>query len=138
LQDEVLFHGHPNVRSLHSRTLEITTEENLTLRGDCIIGVRANKACRDIGDSIRNRLSKDDSVVILQVCVGSEECTIKGKGEPTLTLQHSHDIVVRKSRFTCPRTLSVSCDKASIDIPRNMVEMLQNPENKGIFRITVE
>ena len=46
--DEILFYGHPNVRCLHQRTIEVTTDSHLTLRGDCIIGVRASKACKDL------------------------------------------------------------------------------------------
>ncbi|MEM3095074.1 MAG: DUF371 domain-containing protein, partial [Nitrososphaera sp.] len=48
VQDEVIFYGHPNVQSLHGKTVEITKDEHLTLRGDCIIGVRASKACADL------------------------------------------------------------------------------------------
>ena len=36
---EIPFFGHPNIRSLHGRTIEITREPHLTLQGDCIVGV---------------------------------------------------------------------------------------------------
>ena len=52
--------------------------------------------------------------------------------------QHKEDIVLRKSDFTCPRTLSVKCDKASDLVPREMVTKLQNPKTKGLFVITVD
>ncbi|TLY07779.1 MAG: DUF371 domain-containing protein [Thaumarchaeota archaeon] len=138
MQDEVTFYGHPNVRSLHSKTVEITRDDHLTLRGDCIIGVRASKACADFDQNLRRRLRSNDSVVRIEIMVGDESFLINGKGDERFTLQNPHDIVIRKTGFVCPRTMSVRCDRASSDVPRKMVRMLQDTEERGIFRITVE
>jgi len=138
IQDEVTFYGHPNVRSLHSKTVEITRDDHLTLRGDCIIGVRASKACADLDQILRRRLRSNDSVVRIEIMVGDESFLINGKGDERFTLQNPHDIVIRKTGFVCPRTMSVRCDRASSDVPRKMVRMLQDTEERGIFRITVE
>jgi hypothetical protein len=137
-QDEITFRGHPNVQLLHGKTLEITRDEHLTLRGDCIIGVRASKACADLGEPLKRRLRANDSIVKIEVMVGSETFTIAGRGDERLSLLNPHDIVIRKTNFACPRTLSVRCDKASSDVPRKMVKLLQDSNAKGIFRITVE
>lgn len=138
VQDEVIFFGHPNVQSLHGKTLEITKDEHLTLRGDCILGVRATKACADLNETLKRRLSTTGSIVRVEIMVGSESFVIKGMGDERLSLMNPHDIVIRKTNFVCPRTLSIRCDKASSDVPRNMVKILQDDEAKGIFRITVE
>lgn len=136
-QDEIAFYGHPNVQSFHARTVEITTEEHLSLRGDCIIGVRAERACADISGPVRKGLMHNLPVKI-EIIVGNDVYAISGSGDERLTLKNPHDIVIRKTNFVCPRTLSVRCDNASSDIPRNMVERLQDPKTKGLFRITVE
>jgi hypothetical protein len=138
VQDEATFYGHPNVRSLHGKTVEITKDESLTLRGDCIIGVRASKACADLDEALRRRLRSNDSVVKIEIMVGSESFVINGRGDERFTLQNPHDIVIRKTNFVCPRTMSVRCDKASSDMPHTMIKMLQDKDAKGIFRITVE
>lgn len=138
VQEEVIFFGHPNVQSLHGKTLEITKDEHLTLRGDCILGVRATKACADLNETLKRRLSTSGSIVRVEIMVGSESFVIKGMGDERLSLMNPHDIVIRKTNFVCPRTLSIRCDKASSDVPRNMVKILQDDEAKGIFRITVE
>ena len=138
VQDEVAFHGHPNVQSLHGKTVEITKDEHLTLRGDCIIGVRASKACADLDEALQRRLMQAGSVVKIEIMVGSESFAIMGAGDERLTLKNSHDIVIRKTNFVCPRTMSVKCDSASSDVPRNLVKLLQDKEARGIFRITVE
>ena len=64
VQDEIIFYGHPNVRSTHTRTIEITKAPTLSLRGDCIIGVNANKACRDLKPRLKHLLQQADLVVI--------------------------------------------------------------------------
>ena len=138
VQDEVTFYVHPNVQSLHGKTVEITKDDHLTLSGDCIIGVRASKACANLDETLSRRLKSNDSVVTIQIMVGSESFVITGKGDERFTLQNPHDIVIRKTSFVCPRTMSVRCDRASSDVPRKMVKMLQDKDAKGIFRITVE
>ena len=138
MQEEIAFFGHPNVQSFHARTVEITKEEYLTLKGDCIIGVRATKACTDLDPAVRSRLMKSDSRVKIEIMVGSDVYAITGRGDERLTLKNAHDIVIRKTNFVCPRTLSVKCDRASSDIPRRMVEALKDPATRGLFRVTVE
>lgn len=138
VQDEVIFYGHPNIRSLHAKTIEITKDEHLTPRGDCIIGVKANKACADLDQSLKHRLRSNSSVVKIEIIVGDESFLISGRGDERLSMLNAHDIVVRKTNFVCPRTMSVLCNKASSDMPRKLVKMLQDQETKGIFRITLE
>jgi hypothetical protein len=138
VQDEVTFYGHPNIRSLHAKTIEITKDAHLTPRGDCIIGVKANKACADLDESFKHRLKSNSSVVRIEIMVGDQSFLILGMGDERLSMLNAHDIVIRKTNFVCPRTMSVLCDKASSDLPRKLVSMLQDQETKGIFRITLE
>lgn len=138
VQDEVIFYGHPNIRSLHAKTIEITKDEHLTPRGDCIIGVKANKACADLDESFKHRLKSNLSVIKIEIMVGDESFIISGRGDERLSMLNSNDIVIRKTNFVCPRTMSVLSDKASSDVPRKLVRILQDQQTKGIFRITLE
>jgi hypothetical protein len=72
IQDEVTFYGHPNIRSLHAKTIEITKDEHLTPRGDCIVGVKANKACADLDESFKHRLKSNSSIVRMEIMVRDE------------------------------------------------------------------
>ena len=135
---EIQFSGHENIRSNHKNTIEITKESHLTPRGDCIVGVNATSSCADLPLGLKNRLKNPGAKVTISIRVGDHEFVIDGKGHPDLTLTHSEDIVIRKSDFVCPRTLAVKCDKASDLLPGDLVLLLQNPETKGIFTITVE
>jgi len=134
---EIPFYGHENVRGLHPRTIEITTEPDLTIQGDCIIGVSAECGCKDIPKKIKEKMRNKRSTVTLSIEVNDEIFQVTGSGSADLILEHPHDIVIRKSKFLCPRTLAINCDKASNDIPRKMIKMLQSPQTKGIFAIEV-
>ncbi len=59
---------------------------------------------------------------------------VDGRGDPRLTFSHETDLVVRKSGFISDRTLMIHADKSSMDIPRDMVRLLQDPTS----RVTVE
>ena len=135
---EIEFFGHENIRSNHKNTIEITKESNLTPRGDCIIGVSASSSCADLPEELKNKLKNSQTNIHFLIKVDDDEFILEGKGHYNLTLTHDEDIVLRKSNFTCPRTISVKCDKASDLVPREMVTKLQNPKTKGLFIITVD
>lgn len=138
MEEEITFQGHKNVLSLHSRTIEITKDPNLTKKGDCILGVSANKACNDLDSSLKNRLRTNGTVVKISIVVEPFEFEVSGYGSNTLEISHGHDIVLRKSNYVDSRTLAVSCDKSAFDIPRDLVTLLTNAGTKGVLKISVE
>jgi len=138
LEEEVIFWGHPNVRCLHHTTLEITTDPNLTPNGDCVLGVSASKGCLQLHPSVKRNLQKENSLVKLKIVVEPYSIEIVGKTNSKLVLSHRHDIVVRKSNYIDSRTLSINCNLASADLPRNMIRALKDSATKGIMRIIVE
>lgn len=138
MEEEITFYGHKNVLSLHSRTIEITKEPNLTKKGDCILGVSANKACNDLNILLKDKLRTTGTVVKISIVVEPFEFEVSGYGSNTLEISHDHDIVLRKSNYADSRTLAVSCDKSAFDIPRNLVTLLTSTETKGMMKISVE
>jgi hypothetical protein len=134
---EISFNGHKNIRSLHPKTIEITTEPNLTLNGDCIIGVEASCGCNDIPEQMKNLMRNSKSEILFTISVKDISFKVKGSGHENLILTNPHDIVIRKSSFICPRTLAICCDLASDSIPRQMIKNLQNPDSRGIFSIDI-
>jgi len=131
-----IFHayGHPAILSTHPTTLEITAGDSLTRRGDCVVAVRSSSTVRDLPEELKRVLSSSSGRGLIALRVGTFEFTVEGRGNPGLTFSHETDLVVRKSGFISDRTLMIYADKSSIDIPREMVRMLQNPNNK----VTVE
>jgi hypothetical protein len=131
-----IFHayGHPAVLSTHPTTLEITTSHELTHRGDCVVAVKSSGAVRNLPADLKRVLSSPSGRARLRLQTGRFEFTVEGKGDPRLTFSHATDLVVRKSGFISDRTLMIHADKSSMDIPRDMVRLLQDPTS----RVTVE
>ena len=137
LREAVEFYGHPNVRAWHEKTIEITKDSNLSLKGDCIIGVRASKGCSQLSDEVKSALN-NGTVLKFEIEVGKHVFEFTAGGSPELTFEDEHEIVIRKSDFVSPRTLAVKADKAACDMPREMVEMLKDSSVKGILKIYTE
>ena len=138
LTEEIQFCGHKNIRSLHTRTIEITKDPNLTLNGDCIIGVSATKSCYDLTSAMKNKIRRNRSIVEIDLIVEPFSIKIHGIGNDNLLLTHLHDIVLRKSNFICDRTLCLSCNVSAIQIPRKMIDLLKDPSKQGLLVIGVE
>lgn len=138
MEEEITFQGHKNIISLHTRTIEITKDSNLTKNGDCIVGVSANKACNDLNSALKTRLRTNGTVVKIAIVVEPYEFELSGYGNNGLDITDEHDIVLRKSNYVDSRTLVLSCDKSAFDIPRKMVSSLMNSQVRGIMRIDVE
>jgi uncharacterized protein len=138
VQDEVIFRGHHNVMSNHKKSIEITRENDLSLNGNCIIGVRSNKGCSHLDPLLRCQLRKNNTLIKMELIVDDMSFVILGRGDFKLMASDTKDIVIRKSNFCCPRTLSISCDKAASDIPIGIIRKLKNPESSGLLRITAE
>jgi hypothetical protein len=135
--ERIMFHGHPMVRSLHPTTIEITTEERLTEKGDCIVGVGAAKGCSQLSETLKTALRSEQARVRIRVLVGDESFELTAEGDKGLELSHPHDIVIRRSRFVSGRTLAVGASAAAKDIPRSIVSKLKNAETVGALEIEV-
>jgi len=130
--------GHANIRGTHPTTLEITRAGEVTVRGDCIVAVRASKSLSDFGEPLRRLLRKHSSDVTLRLEVDGLEEVIKGVGDPRLSLTSTEDIVCRKSSFVCGRTLMVRADKSAAEIDRNIIRVLRNSKNKVYVTVQVD
>src|SRR5438552_19092353 len=131
-----IFHayGHPAILSTHPTTLEITTNHELTHRGDCVVAVKSSSAVRNLSVDLKRVLSSSSGRGQLRLQVGPFEFTVEGKGDPRLTFSHETDLVVRKSRFISDRSIMIHANKYSKEIPRDMVRLLQDPTSA----VTVE
>ena len=134
---EIPFTGHKHVLSLHEKTLEITKDDDLTPQGDCIVGVSANISCVDLPEKMKKKIQNPKTKITFSIRAENKKFTVQGNGSEKLSLKHTKDIVLRKSGFTCSRTIAINCDKASSDIPRDFVKILQNPKTRGNMTIEV-
>ena len=124
--------GHENVLSLHKSTFEITKDKELSLSGDCIIGLDIDKSMEDFPEDFKEKLANDDTKVIVELRTPNASDTIEGYGHHDLTLSHATDIVCRKSTFVCSRTLMIKSNKAAIDLNRDLIKDLANGESMDV------
>ena len=125
------------VRSAHPTTIEVTTEDHLTPKGDCIVGVGASSGCAQLDQPLKEGLRTKGSRVTIRLVVGDRTFEVRAEGDPRLELSHPSDIVVRRSDFISGRTLAVHADAAAKDIPRDMVRLLRDPSTAGRLEIEV-
>ena len=118
-------YGHGNVTSLHETTLMFTSEDYVTPTGDCIIGVKSSLTLPDLPEEFRERMKSPDARLRVLIECGGRREEITAYGHPGLEYRDPKDMVVRKSGYTCPRTLAVGADKAAIDLDRGMVEEMR-------------
>jgi hypothetical protein len=127
--------GHPALLGTHHTTLEMTKEDHLTARGDCIVGVAANAGCADFPASLKVAIRAGKTIRV-RLAAGSMREEFTGHGHPDLALSHPTDIVFRTSSFTCPRTALINCTKAAQNLDRTLISLLKNPTQQ--LRITLE
>ncbi|MBW2979832.1 DUF371 domain-containing protein [Candidatus Woesearchaeota archaeon] len=116
-------YGHPNITAKHKTTLEFTKDKEVTKRGDCIIGTRADFDLESIKKFIRN---KEKIKIIVKVGALSEEIS----AEINKDFNDNKEIVIRRSDFACGRTLGIKADKACIDLNKELIEIMKNPNQK--------
>ncbi|MCS7097212.1 MAG: DUF371 domain-containing protein [Candidatus Methanomethylicia archaeon] len=138
LVEEIIAYGHPNIRAIHRSTIEITKESYLTKRGDCIIGIRSNKACADISEDFKKALRNRIMVKVL-IKSGDFEDIIIGYGHPGLLLTDNTSIVIRRSNYVCHRTLLINSNKAAYNLNRNLIYFIRHfPEIPIYIKLIIE
>lgn len=137
-EEHLIFNGHCLITASHEKTLEVTKATTLTKRGTCIIGVNANKSCKDLDPEFKEIISNEQTRVIITIDVNNEKFIIEARGHPSLTLTNTEDIVIRKSSFVCDRTLAINADKAASDIPSHIVALLKDPYSQCSMEIKLE
>jgi len=117
--------GHENVRATHRTTLEVTREDYLTPRGDCIVGVRAEVGAAGLPEWLKEAVRDPDATIVMVLCAGGVCDAVAGRGDPRLALDDEDRIVVRRSSYVDGKTLMVGASKAARHLRRDLVERLR-------------
>jgi hypothetical protein len=115
-----------------------TKDIHVSKNGDCIVAMTADKSVADLSVQFKEELRKPNANVPVTIEAGGFREEIRALGSPKLCLCHPTDIVIRKSDYICTRTLAICADKSSSDLPRAIVEKLQNPKQKVKVTLIVE
>ena len=130
--------GHSNITAENEVTFEITQENHLTTRGDCIVGIRASKGAYGLSEGFKRLARRMDAKITVTLKIDDFREVAIGQGSPQLTFKHPTDLVARKSSYTCERTLMIKADKAAADFSKDFIQYLKNPLQIIDFILIVE
>jgi len=136
--ESIFARGHKNILATNENTFEITKEDYLSKRGDCIIAVAANKSLSDLNDGFKKILRNERAKLNIIIQVGTVTEKVIAWGHPKLTLSSSLDMVFRHNNYLCDRTFAIKANKTAIDLSRDIVAKLKDPGNKVEIKLTVE
>jgi hypothetical protein len=127
--ETIFCQGHPNIRGRHPTTFEVTKELEISLQGDCIIGVGADKGAADLDPVFSRILRHDAALLSTTLRVGECNVLIHSRGSSLLVLTHLSDLVWRRSCFIDSRTVGIESDFSAATLPRDMMRLLQKGED---------
>ncbi len=130
--------GHQNISATNSATFEITKENWLTRKGDCILAIGATKGAFDLSSAFKMVASQKNAVITFYIEVGGRTASTIGRGDSQLSFTHPMDLVGRKSNYTCNRTLMINSEKSALDFPRELIKKLKNHTMPVKIRLTAE
>jgi len=122
-------YGHPNIQAAHKTTLEFTKDKELSLKGDCIIGVNADFKLDKLKEFIKKIKGKNITITIKAI---SNNIKFQEKiyAELNPNFKSNNELVVRKADFISERTFAIKANKAAFDLNRNLIAYLKEKKNK--------
>jgi hypothetical protein len=89
----------------------------------------------DFPDEFKEMIADSSTKITVDLKTENGHDEITGFGHEDLTLTHPTDIVIRKSDFTCSRTLMINADKAARDLDEKLIDDLKNEK---IMEVTIK
>jgi len=119
-------------------TFEVTTDSQLSIRGNCVIAVNADKAAKDLEFTFKEACRRDGARITVRLESEGIVETIHGLGSHNLSFTHPKEIVGRKSLYASDRTIMIGSDKAASDLDRKLIAVLKSSNAKLNVQIIVE
>ena len=120
-------YGHPNVLGTHKTTLEFTKDEEITLKGDCIVGVKADFDIDEIKKFIKRLQNKRITIIIE---TSDRKILEKIAAELNPGFNSDKEFVIRKTDFVSERTFAIKSNKAAFDLKRELISYLKDKKSK--------
>jgi hypothetical protein len=121
-------YGNAGIEGTHKGVLEFTQKTGVIPKGDAIVGTRTDFEPDAV--SALAQVSKKLKIT-LKVRTYTETIT----GDCNTGYMPGSDIIVRKGPQRSPSTLIINSDKSAADLPKKMMELLKNPEERIIVTL---
>ena len=120
--------GHPNILATHKTTLEFTKDNEVSLNGDCIIGVNADFDLKKLKEFVKGKKK-----LRMAIKAGAAEDHVEFELNPDF--DDEKEIVIRKGDFISKRTLGIRADKACVDLKKELIAKLTNSQQEINIRL---
>ena len=127
--DTITAQGHQLIQCTHTTTIELTKDMYLTNNGTCILGIGASKACYDLNQHLKKKITSGGKITVI-IKVGDVVDSFYGFGHKNLTFINKKDMVFRKSDYICDRTILIKCSKSSSELDRNLIKNLASSKER--------
>ena len=125
---KIIAYGHQNIRGTHKTTFEITKDKDLSTRGTCIIGVKAEYNLSLLKEFIKN-------VGKVKIILSVDSVSDSVIGDVNKDFDDPEEIVIRMGEFCDKRTLVNHANKSALYLKRELIEKLKNPKAKLVIEI---
>lgn len=115
--------GHRNIRATHKNTLEFTKDSEVSVRGDCIMGVEADFCVHTL-----RKVAQHCTEIKVCIEVGTNRQEFLAKVNPKFC--DLNEVVIRVSDYISSRTFATRSQAAAKDIKRTIVNELKKPNTK--------
>lgn len=137
-------HGHENITCKHKTTLEFTKDEDLSLKGDCIVGVKADFQLNKIKEFIKSLGNNRKITIIIKTMktddnknynekninknnnYNNKKIIEKINAEINPNFNSDKEMVIRKSDFIDKRTFAIKADKAACELNVKLINFLKD------------
>ena len=121
---------HPNILATHKTTLEFTKDNDLSPRGNCIVGVNADFDLEKIRKFIKNTKNNKTTITIETLNEKYKKIKETLNAEISQKFRSDKEFVIRKTDFASERTFAIRANKAAFDLNRDFIAFLKGKKNK--------
>jgi hypothetical protein len=132
IKEEIIAWGDEKILATDTEKLGITKSSDIK---NYTIGIKANKACNDLSEELKEALKQAKKIEIFIEADGIKD-KIVAFGSPALKLTSEDEIVIRKDDFIDDSTLAILADKSVSEINKELIKKNRNPKTE--IKITIE
>ena len=121
--------GHPNILATHKTTLEFTKDKEVSLKGDCIVGVNADFELSELKQFIK-KLKNNKITITIKTIKKNNKIEETITAEVNKNFNDNHEFVIRKTDFVSERTFAIKSNKAAFELNRDLIRFLREYRNK--------
>ncbi len=121
--------GHPNILGTHKTTLEFTKDKEVSLKGDCIVGVKADFDLEKLRKFIK-KCNNNKIEITISKKIKNKKIYETINAEINPEFNSNKELVIRKTGFVSERTFAINADKAAFELNRDLVKFLKRRESK--------